>query len=390
MANSVAIANQIIDVRLHWDFEEGAEKVDLDCSAILFDECGFVVDAAFYNNLGAADGSVKHSGEKNTSLPDGANEQITLELPRIPDNIHAIVLLVNAFCGSTLAKLETAFVSLNTTSTGNQGSGTKLHEMSVCGGAKGAFRDTGVVLGLLRRKKGAAWGWEEEGKSCGGRNFLESLKAVQAVVDARIEPGVVAERGNRVLNTTKTFFMKKGNVAEIPEEIANGGGLFIGLGWTCGKKIDLDASVIAMKENGHVEGITCFKNLTGVPGTRHHGDNLTGAGDGDDEVIDLHLDLVPKRVKSLFVVVNIYTKWASFQDVSDAYVRLVSRPGGGKQGAGDKKGDHVLNNYKLDGTIKNRGVVFLRIFRRPLNMGWALEALGTGCEGQKADRKSVV
>jgi hypothetical protein len=53
------------------------------------------------------------------------------------------------------------------------------------------------------------------------------------------------------------------------------------------------------------------------------GDNLTGAGAGDDEVIHIRLGELPPEVTDLVIMVTIYTDNKSFANVHDAYVRLV-------------------------------------------------------------------
>jgi stress response protein SCP2 len=64
------------------------------------------------------------------------------------------------------------------------------------------------------------------------------------------------------------------------------------------------------------------------PGVTHGGDNLTvhdngfWEGDGDDETIRLDLQHVPPSISKLAVIVNIYSPGVSFNEVSDAYVRL--------------------------------------------------------------------
>ena len=54
------------------------------------------------------------------------------------------------------------------------------------------------------------------------------------------------------------------------------------------------------------------------------GDNTTGEGAGDDEKIRIDFDKVPKEVFELFVTVNIYSNGKTFNDVSNAYIRLCS------------------------------------------------------------------
>lgn len=57
----------------------------------------------------------------------------------------------------------------------------------------------------------------------------------------------------------------------------------------------------------------------------HHGDNLTGIGDGDDEVITIDLQKLPSNVKTVWAVMTVYTRDFSFKDVSGAFCRLFSK-----------------------------------------------------------------
>lgn len=56
---------------------------------------------------------------------------------------------------------------------------------------------------------------------------------------------------------------------------------------------------------------------------KHQGDDRTGDGDGDDEVIKIHLPQVSPQVNSIWPVITIYTKGKQFDDVSKAYVRIL-------------------------------------------------------------------
>ena len=98
----------------------------------------------------------------------------------------------------------------------------------------------------------------------------------------------------------------------------------VGLGWDFSKRdtFDLDASVTGFDErNEPVESIY-FRQLDGLDRSVHHfGDNLTGVGDGDDEVISIILNKVPARVMSLAVTVNSY-KSNSLIKAKSAFIRL--------------------------------------------------------------------
>ncbi|MEV8097811.1 TerD family protein [Kitasatospora sp. NPDC085879] len=108
----------------------------------------------------------------------------------------------------------------------------------------------------------------------------------------------------------------------------------IGLGWdarsTTGAPFDLDASAL-LCGGGRVLGDEYFifyNNLRSPEGSvEHQGDNLTGDGDGDDEVVQVNLDLVPVQVDKVVFAVSIYDAEARIQNfgqVSNAYIRVVN------------------------------------------------------------------
>ncbi|GAA0694641.1 TerD family protein [Kitasatospora atroaurantiaca] len=108
----------------------------------------------------------------------------------------------------------------------------------------------------------------------------------------------------------------------------------IGLGWdarsTTGAPFDLDASAL-LCGGGRVLGdeyFVFYNNLKSPEGSvEHQGDNLTGDGDGDDEVVVVNLDLVPVQVDKVVFAVSIYDAEARLQNfgqVSNAYIRVVN------------------------------------------------------------------
>lgn len=108
--------------------------------------------------------------------------------------------------------------------------------------------------------------------------------------------------------------------------------LGFGLGWDMkpGQTVDLDASAICLGANGKrvdpdlKKSVCYFGNLTGVAGITHSGDNLTGAGDGDDEVIKLTLANMNPATEKVALFLNIYnasSKGQRFGQVKNATVR---------------------------------------------------------------------
>ncbi len=108
----------------------------------------------------------------------------------------------------------------------------------------------------------------------------------------------------------------------------------VGLGWDTnrydgGHDFDLDASAFLLGENGKLlqdEDFVFYNNLNGRDGAVvHTGDNLTGEGDGDDEVIMIDFTRIPREIKKIAICVTIHDAEArrqNFGQVSNAYIRI--------------------------------------------------------------------
>lgn len=106
----------------------------------------------------------------------------------------------------------------------------------------------------------------------------------------------------------------------------------VGLGWDpvrAGASVDCDSSVFLCKNGKLVseDDIVAFYNRKHKSGAvTHHGDNLTGAGEGDDEQITIDLNKVPKGYDRIVVVANIFLSRLTrqhFGKVKNCYIRLV-------------------------------------------------------------------
>ena len=101
------------------------------------------------------------------------------------------------------------------------------------------------------------------------------------------------------------------------------GGLFGG-GGSGGGSIDLDASCIMLDANKQMVDAIWFGQLQSKDSSiQHTGDNRTGAGDGDDEVINVNLSRIPDHVQALVFTVNSFTG-QTFATVNNAFCRLVN------------------------------------------------------------------
>ncbi|MFI2762492.1 TerD family protein [Streptomyces echinatus] len=141
----------------------------------------------------------------------------------------------------------------------------------------------------------------------------------------------------------------------------------MGLGWEPafrGKDIDLDASVIAYgPQRNHIDSCY-FGKLTILNGAvKHSGDNLTGEGGGDDEVIVVDLGRLPQDVTGLVFTVNSFSG-QKFTEVAKAYCRLV-----------DAATDEELVRFDLTGAQPQTGVMMAKLVRQ-FSSEWDMTAVG--------------
>src|SRR5690349_5151268 len=131
--------------------------------------------------------------------------------------------------------------------------------------------------------------------------------------------------------------LSKGGNVSLTKEAGPGGlnKVYAGLGWdirtTTGADFDLDASALLLDAGGKVlsdQHFVFYGNLTSPDGTvAHTGDNLTGEGEGDDEVINMDLAGMAAEVDKIIVPVSIYeadSRGHNFGQVSNAFIRIVN------------------------------------------------------------------
>ncbi|MER6494044.1 TerD family protein [Streptomyces griseorubiginosus] len=141
----------------------------------------------------------------------------------------------------------------------------------------------------------------------------------------------------------------------------------MGLGWEPafrGKDIDLDASVIAYgPQRNHID--SCYFGKLSIVGgaIKHSGDNLTGEGSGDDEVIVVDLGRLPQEVTGLVFTVNSFSG-QKFTEVAKAYCRLIDAASG-----------EELVRFDLTGAEAQTGVMMAKLIRQ-FSGEWEMTAMG--------------
>jgi tellurium resistance protein TerD len=171
--------------------------------------------------------------------------------------------------------------------------------------------------------------------------------------------------------------LSKGGNVSLTKEAPNLTAVVVGLGWdartTTGTDFDLDASALLTDEQGKVlsdQHFVFFNNLKSPDGSvEHTGDNLTGEGEGDDEVINVSLATVPQEVAKIVFPVSIYdaeTRQQSFGQVRNAYIRVVN--------AADQR---ELARYDLtEDASTETAMVFGELYRH--GGEWKFRAIGQG------------
>lgn len=175
--------------------------------------------------------------------------------------------------------------------------------------------------------------------------------------------------------------LSKGERVSLTKGNPNLDKIHIGLGWDVSSSVsedfDLDASVYMLGANGKVSkqlNFVFFNNLTSPCGSvLHTGDNLTGSGDGDDEVIKVQLSKIPADVDKIVFTVTIYdakNRRQNFGQVSNAYIRIL-----------DDSTDRVLLKYDLSEDYSSAcSLVVGEIYRH--GSEWKFNATGNGTQGE--------
>lgn len=174
--------------------------------------------------------------------------------------------------------------------------------------------------------------------------------------------------------------LKKNDVLDLNKVSDNLNILDVGLGWDT--RMDLDSIAFLLDSNNKVIDTVYFgeKHSSGV---RLNGDNLTGEGDGDDEIITVSFKDVPQHVKKIALYVNIYGATAglfkkkSFGQVQGAYVRLVNQ-----------ENSKELCRYSLTEDGRNYNAFHFADLVRNEN-SWSFTAIGEGCNGSVSQLESI-
>jgi tellurium resistance protein TerD len=159
--------------------------------------------------------------------------------------------------------------------------------------------------------------------------------------------------------------------------------VFVGLGWDVkatdtGCDFDLDSSVFLLNANGKLISEAHFifyNNLTSPDADKsvqHMGDNLTGAGEGDDEVIKIDLKKVPSEIQTIVVTVTIHEAEArrqNFGQVQNAFIRVIN----------SQTNQEVIRYDLVEDYSTETAMIMAELYLK--DNEWRINAIGSGYQG---------
>lgn len=177
--------------------------------------------------------------------------------------------------------------------------------------------------------------------------------------------------------------LSRGQRINLSKEVEGLSKIMVGLGWDAAKQsggilnhlfgstsysIDCDASAITMGNGNKYRACIYYGNLS-EDNVYHHGDNLTGDGDGDDEQITVDLAHLSSEIERIVFVVNIYNCTERKQDfglIKNAYIRLVD----------ESTGKEICKYNLSDDYAGKTAMIFAEVYRN--NGEWKFNAIGQG------------
>lgn len=178
--------------------------------------------------------------------------------------------------------------------------------------------------------------------------------------------------------------LKKNDILDLTKRNPGLKHVILGAGWdiaNSGDSFDLDIAAFLLDANGKfntVDNVIYFNNMKGQ-GIYLNGDNRTGAGEGDDERIDICLDQINPSIQRIVFVVSIFeaqAKRQTFGMVDNSFVRLLD--------ADQNEKEICRFNLKEDGSAAT-AVIFAELYRQ--GQEWQFKAIG---EGKIADLNGIL
>jgi tellurium resistance protein TerZ len=163
---------------LGWDamkkrglFGSRSQSIDLDASALLFDNAGGLLDQVWFQQLTSKDGAIQHTGDNRTGAGEGDDESIRVYLDGVSPAVQTIVFTVNSFTGQDFSQIENAFCRLIDESDESE---VARYDLT------GSGHHTAQVMSKVSRSAASDGGWTMTaiGATASGRTFHDLLPTI--------------------------------------------------------------------------------------------------------------------------------------------------------------------------------------------------------------------
>ena len=317
----IEVVEPSVMVGLGWDFT-GTEEFDLDASVTGFDYNYNTIESIYYSHKQGLNGSVIHYGDNTTGKGEGDDEVIRINLIQVPPRVHFLAVTINSFKKNSIIRAKSAYIRIFT-DTYHIGKYVLTRTKDTIGLLLGVFeRDRNKNTWYFRVMADPIHGNKvtlsyEDIKTLLGGYTMRNIDMVNRVVHPL--PGEPVIEFNKWIKLDNRF-------------------TYVGLGWNIqqGFNYDLDASILCFNKMNTITEIVFHKNLHSFNGSiLHYGDNRTGLGEGDDEVLSIDFAKLDPNIFSMTVIINSF-KENSLVNVFDAFIRLYD--------AQKPIGVHVLKN----------------------------------------------
>ena len=343
----IPIHEPVVQVGLGWDFT-GRETFDLDASITGFDAQYKVIESIYFSNKRGLNGSVIHFGDNTTGEGEGDDEVIKVILNKVPQRVHFLAVTINSYKKNSLIKARSAYIRVYTTSY-HIGKYT-LNRTKDC---------IGLLLGVFERDPQNIWYFRVMADPISGNKVTlsyEDIKTLLGSYDMNNVNNYSAPRIIHPLPGEPLFEFNKW--IKLQNRFT-----YVGLGWHIqqGLNFDLDASILTFDKMNNLMEIIYHEKMQSYNGSIiHYGDNRTGVGEGDDEVLSIDFAHVDPNTFTMAVIINSF-KGNSLVSILNAFIRLydTQRP----------IGVHVLNN------CPDCIGLFMGIFRKDNNGLWYFSAI---------------
>ena len=303
----IEILEPEVMVGLGWDFT-GGEPFDLDASVTGFDYNYNVIESIYFNNKIGLNNSVFHYGDNLTGEGEGDDEIIKIILSKVPPSVHFLAVTINSYKGNSLIRARSAYIRLftNTFSIGKY----TLARTKDC---------IGLLLGIFERDINRnVWCFRVMADPIQGKTVNLSYDDIKTLLGGYTMRNLdMGHRLNHPLPGEPVIEFNKW--VKLPNRFT-----YVGLGWNiqAGLNYDLDASILSFDRRNTLMDIIFHKTLQSYDGSIiHYGDNRTGLGEGDDEVLSIDFAKIDPNIFTMAVIINSF-KENSLVNVFNAFIRL--------------------------------------------------------------------